>query len=139
LTSRVGIIEAKRSPIGRFLGAFRNYSAVDLGISVVCEILERTGVTPAGVDELIFGHARQAGNGPNPARQIAVGSGIPHEIPSYTVNKACASSIKSIALGADAILLGRASCVVAGGTENMTQVPWTGCTATVSTARWPRW
>jgi acetyl-CoA C-acetyltransferase len=124
LTPRVAVIEAKRTPIGRFLGAFRNCSAVELGECVVGGVLERSGVPPSGVDELIFGHARQAGNGPNSARQIAVGTGIPHEVPSYTVNKACASGIKSITLGAEAILLGRASCVVTGGTENMTQVPF---------------
>jgi acetyl-CoA C-acetyltransferase len=124
LTSRVAITEARRTPIGKFLGAFRNYSAVELGTAVVEETLERAGVAPSDVDELIFGHARQAGNGPNAARQIAFRSGIPPQVPSYTVNKACASGIKSITLGAEAIMLGRASCVVAGGTENMTQVPY---------------
>jgi len=124
LTPRVAIIEAGRTPIGKFLGAFRNYSAVELGTSVVEGVLSRAGVSPEGIDELIFGHARQAGNGPNAARQIAVAAGIPREIPSFTVNMACASGMKSITLGADAIVLGRASCVVAGGTENMTRVPY---------------
>lgn len=124
MTSRVAIIEAKRTPIGRFLGAFRNYPAVELGTSVVEGVLDLAGVPPSEVDELVFGHARQAGAGPNPARQIAVRAGIPPQVPSYTVNKACASSVKSITLGAEAILLGRASCVVAGGTENMTRVPY---------------
>jgi acetyl-CoA C-acetyltransferase len=124
LTPRVAIIEAGRTPIGKFLGAFRNYSAVELGTSVVEGVLSRAGVSPEGIDELVFGHARQAGNGPNAARQIAVAAGIPREIPSFTVNKACASGMKSITLGADAIVLGRASCVVAGGTENMTRVPY---------------
>ncbi len=124
MTPRVAIIEAGRTPIGKFLGAFRNYSAVELGTSVVEGVLSRAGVSPEGIDELIFGHARQAGNGPNAARQIAVAAGIPREIPSFTVNKACASGMKSITLGADAIVLGRASCVVAGGTENMTRVPY---------------
>lgn len=123
LTARVAIIEAKRTPIGKFLGAFRHCPAVDLGTSVVEGVLDRAGIGPSQVEELIFGHARQAGNGPNPARQIAVRSGIPESVPSYTVNKACASGIKSITLGAEAVLLGRASCVVAGGTENMTRVP----------------
>jgi len=124
LTPRVAIIEAGRTPIGKFLGAFRNYSAVELGTSVVEGVLSRASVSPEGIDELIFGHARQAGNGPNAARQIAVAAGIPREIPSFTVNMACASGMKSITLGADAIVLGRASCVVAGGTENMTRVPY---------------
>lgn len=124
MTPRVAIIEAGRTPIGKFLGAFRHYSAVELGTTIVEGVLSRAGVSPEGVDELIFGHARQAGNGPNPARQIAVAAGIPREIPSFTVNKACASGMKSITLGADAITLGRASCIVAGGTENMTRVPY---------------
>jgi acetyl-CoA C-acetyltransferase len=124
LTTRVAIVEARRTPIGKYLGSFRNYSAVELGTSIVEATLERAGVAPTEVDELIFGHARQAGNGPNTARQIAIGSGIPQKVPSYTVNKACASGIKSITLGAESIMLGRASCVVAGGTENMTRVPY---------------
>ena len=124
MTPRVAIIEAGRTPIGKFLGAFRNYSAVELGTSVVEGVISRARVSPEGIDELIFGHARQAGNGPNAARQIAVAAGIPREVPSFTVNMACASGMKSITLGADAIVLGRASCVVAGGTENMTRVPY---------------
>lgn len=124
MTPRVAIIEAGRTPIGKFLGAFRNFSAVELGTTIVEGVLSRAGVSPQNVDELIFGHARQAGNGPNPARQIAVAAGIPQDIPSFTVNKACASGMKAITLGADAIMLGRASCVVAGGTENMTRVPY---------------
>jgi acetyl-CoA C-acetyltransferase len=121
---RVAIIEAKRTPIGKFLGGFRNYSAVDLGSSIVAGVMDRAGVDPAEVDELIFGNARQAGGGPNPARQILFRSKIPQEVPAWTVNMACASGLKSIALAVDAITLGRASCVVAGGTENMTRVPF---------------
>jgi len=124
LTSRIAIIEARRTPIGKYLGGFRNCTAVALGTAIVEATLDRAGVAPAKVDELIFGHARQAGNGPNVARQIACQSGIPHDVPSYTVNKACASGIKAITLGAEAIMLGRASCVVAGGTENMSQIPY---------------
>jgi acetyl-CoA C-acetyltransferase len=121
---RVAIIEAKRTPIGKFLGGFRNTSAVDLGQTVVTAILERSGVPPTDVDELIFGNARQAGGGPNPARQVSYKAGLPHEVPAWTVNMACASGMKSIALGAEAIVAGRAACVVAGGTENMTRVPF---------------
>jgi acetyl-CoA C-acetyltransferase len=124
MTPRVAIIEAKRTPIGKFMGAFRNLPAVDLGVSIVKSTIERAGIAPEEADELVFGHARQAGNGPNLARQIAFRSGIPRERPSWTVNMACASGIKAIALGADAIALGRASCVVAGGAENMTHVPY---------------
>ena len=121
---RVAIIEAKRTPIGKFLGAFRNHSAVHLGSDVVAGVLARSGIAAKDVEQVVFGNARQAGGGPNPARQIAVRAGIPQEVPAYTVNMACASGLQSIALGAEAIDTGRASCVVAGGTENMTRVPF---------------
>ena len=124
MAGRVAIVGAKRTPIGKFLGAFRHLTAVELGTSIVTSVLEHTGISAKDVDELIFGNARQAGGGPNPARQVAYGSGIPIEAPSYTVNMACASGLKSIALGVDAIRLGRASIVVAGGTESMTGLPF---------------
>lgn len=124
MKSRVAIIEAKRTPIGKFLGAFRHVSAVDLGAAAVRGVLDTAAVDPSQVDELIFGHARQAGNGPNPARQVAHRAGIPDAVPSYTVNQACASGMKSLSLAAEAILLGRAACVVAGGMENMSRVPF---------------
>jgi acetyl-CoA C-acetyltransferase len=122
--ARAAILEAKRTAIGKFLGAFRNTSAADLGMSAIAAVLERSGVDAREVDEVIFGNARQAGGGPNPARQMAYGAGVPQETPAYTVNMACASGMKSIGLAADAIALGRASCVVAGGTESMTRVPF---------------
>jgi len=124
MTSRVAIIEAKRTPIGKFMGGFRNLPAADLGVSIVQSTMQRAGIALVDVDELVFGHARQAGNGPNIARQIAYRAGIPRERPSFTVNMACASGIKAIGLGTDAIALGRASCVVTGGAENMTHVPY---------------
>jgi acetyl-CoA C-acetyltransferase len=86
--------------------------------------LERAGVEEGEVNEVIFGHARQAGNGPNPARQIAVRAGVPVEVPAYTVNQACASGLKAIALGYDQITLGRAEVVLAGGAEAMSRVPY---------------
>lgn len=121
---RVAIIAAKRTPIGKFLGAFRNTSAVELGTSIVAGILDLAGVEKHEVDEVIIGNARQAGGGPNPARQVAFKAGIPETVPAYTINMACASGLKAIALGADSIRLGHAACVVAGGTENMTRVPF---------------
>jgi acetyl-CoA C-acetyltransferase len=121
---RVAIVAAKRTPIGKFLGAFRNTTAVELGTSIVTGLLDLAGVDARHVDELIFGNARQAGGGPNPGRQISYNSGIPETVPALTVNMACASGLKSITDGADAIRMGRASCVVAGGTENMTRVPF---------------
>ncbi len=124
MSDRVAVVEAKRTPIGRFLGSFSNFSAVELGTASVRSVLDSGGVNPDEVDELIYGNARQAGSGPNPARQVAFHSGIPQGVPSYTVNKACGSGMKAIALGFDAIKLQRAACVVAGGTENMTKVPF---------------
>jgi acetyl-CoA C-acetyltransferase len=86
LTPRVAIVEAKRTPIGKFLGFFRNCSAVELGATIVESVIERTSISPSQIDELIFGNARQAGNGPNPARQVAHRAGIPELTPSFTVN-----------------------------------------------------
>lgn len=121
---RVAILEAKRTPIGRFLGAFRNTTAADLGTSIATGVIERSGVDPAEIDAVVFGNARQAGGGPNPARQIAWRAGVPQEAPAWTINMACASALHSIALAADSIVLGQALCVLAGGTENMTRVPF---------------
>ena len=124
MSSRVAILEAKRTPIGKFLGAFRNHSAVKLGADVARAAIASSGIAASDVDEVWFGHARQAGNGPNPARQVSIRSGVPETVPAYTVNAACGSGLKSIALGADSIRMGRASVVVAGGMENMSQVPF---------------
>jgi acetyl-CoA C-acetyltransferase len=117
------IIEGARTPIGRFLGAFSKVPAVDLGIAAVAEAMRRAGVEPTDVEELIFGHARQAGNGPNPARQVAYRSNIPQEVPAYTVNMACGSGTKAVQLAAQEIMLGHREVVVAGGMENMTRTP----------------
>lgn len=124
MSSPVAILEAKRTPIGKFLGAFRNHPAVKLGTDVTRQVLLSSGISPSDVDEVLIGHARQAGCGPNPARQVAVASGIPESVPAFTINAACGSGIKAIALGADAIRLGRASTVLAGGMENMSLVPF---------------
>ena len=86
--------------------------------------MERAGLGPEQVEETIFGNARQAGGGPNPGRQISVRSGVPKEVPAYTVNKACASGMKSITLGAQEIALGNLNCVLAGGTESMSRLPY---------------
>jgi acetyl-CoA C-acetyltransferase len=124
VSSRVAILEAKRTPIGKFLGAFRNHPAVKLGAHVAREVLASSGTAPERVDEVIFGHARQAGCGPNPARQVLVGAGVPESVTAFTVNAACGSGLKAIALGADSIRLGRAQRVLAGGMENMSMVPF---------------
>ena len=124
MVPRVAIIEAKRTPIGKFMGGFQNKSAADLGVDIVRATAERAGIDLKHADELIFGHARQAGNGPNIARQISYRAGIPQDEPSFTVNMACASGIKAIALGSDSIQMGHSTLVVTGGTENMTHVPY---------------
>ncbi len=124
VSSRVAILDARRTPIGKFLGAFRNYSAVKLGADAARAAIASSGVAARDVDEVWFGHARQAGNGPNPARQVSIGAGVPESTPAFTINAACGSGLKSIALGADSIRFGRARVVVAGGMENMSMVPF---------------
>jgi acetyl-CoA C-acetyltransferase len=120
----VYILSAVRTPIGKFGGALASLTASDIGVVAAQAAMERAGVRPEQVEEIIFGNARQAGGGPNPARQISVRSGVPQEVPAYTVNKACASGMKSIALAYQAILLGDANCILAGGTESMSRVPY---------------
>jgi acetyl-CoA C-acetyltransferase len=120
----VYILSAVRTPIGKFGGALASLTAADLGVVAAKAALERAGVQPEQVEETIFGNARQAGGGPNPARQISVRSGVPEEVPAFTVNKACASGMKAIALGYQALILGESSCILAGGTESMSRLPY---------------
>lgn len=124
LREKVVILSAVRTPIGKYGGAFKETSAVSLGVSASVEAMKRAGVSPDQVDEVIFGMARQAGNRPNPARQVLYRSGIPVERTAFTVNKACASGMKAIALGCQSLLLGENKIVLAGGTENMSQIPY---------------
>jgi acetyl-CoA C-acetyltransferase len=121
---RIVVTHALRTPIGRYLGSFADLSAADLGTSIVQSLLQRAGLEPAHVDTLIFGNARQAGGGPNVARQVAVRAGIPVERAAWTVNMACGSGLKALNLAADAIRLGRAQVAVAGGTESMSGLPF---------------
>src|SRR5438552_3526524 len=95
----VFILGAVRTPIGKYGGSLRDFTALDLGVIAARAALERASVSADEVEEAVFGHARQAGNGPNPARQIAVRAGIPDRVPAYTVNKARASGLKAIVLG----------------------------------------
>lgn len=118
------IAAAVRTPIGRFLGGLASLTAVELGAIAVRAAVERAGVRPEEVEGLIFGHARQAGVGPNPARQIGVAAGLPIDAPAYTVNMACASGLKAIELAVQAIAAGQADVMVAGGTESMSRVPF---------------
>ncbi len=118
------ILCAVRTPIGKFGGSLASFSTADMGVIAAKAALERAGVHAHQVEETIFGNARQAGGGPNPARQISIRSGIPQEVPAYTVNKACASGMKSIALAFQEIATGNLDCVLAGGTESMSRLPY---------------
>ncbi|MCB9895522.1 MAG: thiolase family protein [Planctomycetes bacterium] len=117
------ITNAKRTPIGRFSGGLASLSAVDMGVHAVQAVLAESGIDPKLVDEVYMGHARQAGCGPNPARQVTIRAGIPETAIATTINQACASGLKAIVLGAQQIQLGVADVVVAGGMESMTNVP----------------
>ncbi|MCC6407608.1 MAG: thiolase family protein [Planctomycetes bacterium] len=120
----VVVTHALRTPIGKFLGSLSDLSAADLGVSVVSDLLARAKLDPSTVDELIFGNGRQAGGGPNPARQISVRSGLPVEVPALTINMACASGLKSLSLAAEGIRSGRTNVAIVGGTESMSRLPF---------------
>jgi acetyl-CoA C-acetyltransferase len=120
---RAVIVEGARTPIGRFLGAFSDIPVVDLAITATEEALRRANIEGDTIDIAVYGHARQAGNGPNTARQVAYRSGIPQEVPAFTVNMACGSGVKAIETAAQQIILGEAEVAVAGGYENMTRTP----------------
>ena len=120
----VYILSAVRTPIGKFGGSLASMTAADMGVVAAKGAIERAGIRPEQIEETIIGTARQAGGGPNPARQISIRSAVPQEIPAYTVNKACASGMKSIALGYQEIATGNLDCVLAGGTESMSRVPY---------------
>src|SRR5438128_10416043 len=113
-----------RTPIGKFGGSLASLSAADMGAVAAKAAMDRAGVQPQQVEETIFGNARQAGGGPNPARQISVRAGVPQEVPAYTINKACASGMKAIALGYQEILSGNLECVLTGGAESMSRGPY---------------
>ena len=124
LTEDIYLVAAVRTPIGKYGGSLASMTAPDLGVASAKATLVRSGIDPAAVDEVIFGNARQAGVGPNSARQVAIRSGLRHEVPAYTVNQACGSGLRSIMNAADQIRLGQASVVLAGGTESMSNTPY---------------
>ena len=119
----VVIVSAARTPIGSFLGGLSSVPATRLGSIAIKGALERIELKPDQVDEVLMGHVVQAGTGQAPARQAALGAGIPTNVPCTTVNKVCASGMKAVMQAAQAISLGDASIVVAGGMENMSQIP----------------
>ena len=117
------IVAAHRSAVGGFGGSLSSLTAVQLGTQVVRGTLERAGVSPEQVDEVILGHVLTAGTGQNPARQTSIHAGIPDRVPAMTINKVCGSGLKAVSMAAQAIALGDAEIVVAGGQESMSQAP----------------
>ena len=120
----VYLTAAVRTPIGRFGGSLKDLSAADLGVVVAEASLRRAHIAPEQVEDSIWGCARQAGGGPNVARQIVYRAGVPDRVPAFTVNQACGSGLRAIILAAEKIMLGRANVVLAGGTESMSRVPY---------------
>lgn len=124
LVKEVVITTAVRTPIGSFGGAFKTVSAVQLGKVVVEALLEKSGVKPEQIDEVIFGNVLHAGLGQNVARQVAITAGIPNDKPAFTVDMVCGSGLKSIELAAQSIVCGDSDIIIAGGTENMSQASY---------------
>ena len=122
--NHVYLAGAVRTPIGNFGGTLQAWSAADMGVAVAQEALRRANVSPEQIDDSIWGCARQAGGGPNVARQITFRAGVPETVPAFTVNQACGSGLKAIILAAQEIVLGRADMVLAGGTESLSRVPY---------------
>ncbi|CAI0965697.1 acetyl-CoA C-acetyltransferase [Serratia ficaria] len=120
----VVIVAATRTPVGSFHGALAPLTAVELGTVVVKALLERSGVPPQQVDEVILGQVLTAGCGQNPARQTALNAGLPDAVPALTVNKVCGSGLKAVQLAVQAIRCGDAEAVIAGGQESMSQSPY---------------
>jgi len=120
----VVVTHALRTPIGRYLGTLADWSAADLGAAVVQALLARAGVHPSAVGEVVMGCARQAGGGPNVARQISVRAGIPETTPAWTVNMACGSGLKAVALAVESVQLGRCDVAIGGGAESMSGLPF---------------
>src|SRR3954468_1066375 len=122
--SDIVIVGAARTPIGRYGGALRDVHPAQLGATAARAALERAGIGPDRVDEILIGHGRQAGSGPNPARQVGKHAGVPDSVPAQTINKACASGMQTIATGAQSIMLGESAIVLAGGIESMSRMPY---------------
>jgi acetyl-CoA C-acetyltransferase len=118
------VLSARRTPIGRYGGSFRNVHPAELGAAAARAALADAGVEPAAVGDVLFGHGRQAGSGPNPARQVAKRAGLPPEVPAQTLNKACASGMQAVATGAQEIMLGEIDLALCGGTESMSRMPY---------------
>lgn len=118
------VISGVRTPIGRFGGTLKDVPVYDLGAHVIRHALERVGLKGEQVDHVVFGHCRQAGNGPNPARTASVRAGIPVSVPANTINMACPSGMRSVVLAAQSVQLGECQIVVAGGMDSMSTIPY---------------
>jgi len=127
----VVIVSAVRTPIGSFGGALASVNAVELGVIAAKAALERGNIKPEMVDEVLIGNILQAGLGQNVARQIAVGAGLPYEVPAVAINKLCGSGLRTVSMAAQFIMLGDAKVILAGGTESMSNAPYV-----VEKARW---
>lgn len=123
MSIEVVIVSAARTPVGSFLGGLSSLPASKLGEVAIRAALERAGVKPEEVDEVILGHVLQAAAGRGPARQASMGAGIPKEVPAWSLNQICGSGLRAVAIGAQQIALGDARIVVAGGQESMSQAP----------------
>ena len=118
------ILSGARTPVGKLLGALKDFSAVDLGVIAARAAIERASIDPNLVDEVIMGNVVQAGNGQNPARQVALRAGIPDSVAALTINKVCGSGLKSVMLAANGIRLSEIDVAIAGGMESMTAAPY---------------
>src|SRR5690348_535840 len=118
------ILAGARTPVGKFMGALSGFSAVDLGVVAARAAIERAGVDPQTINEVIMGNVVQAGNGQNPARQVALRAGIPNAVGALTINKVCGSGLKAVMLAANGIKVGEIEMAVAGGMESMTNAPY---------------
>jgi len=125
------IVSAVRTPVGKFNGTIKDIAAYQLGSIAIKEAVKRAGLSPEQIDEVIFGNVLTTGLGQNPARQASMGAGLPKEVPAFTVNKVCASGLKSVALAAQSIKAGDNQIVIAGGQENMSATPYA-----IPSARW---
>ncbi|NTW37148.1 MAG: acetyl-CoA C-acetyltransferase [Syntrophobacteraceae bacterium] len=125
------IVSAVRTPVGSFGKSLKDVPAVQLGVIALKEALRRIDLQPDQVDEVILGNVLQAGLGQNPARQVSINAGLPKEVPAFTINKVCASGLKSVFLAAQAVMTGDAEIVVSGGIENMSAAPFA-----LNGARW---
>jgi acetyl-CoA C-acetyltransferase len=127
----VVIVSAVRTPVGSYGGTLKDSTAAVLGAIAVKAAIERAGINPEIIDEVVFGSVLQGGLGQNIARQVSINAGIPKEVPSFTINKVCGSGLRSVALAAQMIKAGDADCIIAGGTESMSMAPYI-----MPSARW---